>query len=122
MSILSGQTQLGVRPDLLRRWKHTLEAAGQVATPPIKDYEEAYRRLQRENAQLRQEREFLEKATVGSTDRGGGRRIGVATGVRLGATSDYEQGRNGDDRSPEHRLTFQLGVAVRRRTRSRSGN
>ena len=80
--------QLGVRPDLLRRWKHTLEAAGQVATPPIKDYEEAYRRLQRENAQLRQEREFLEKATVGSTDRGGGRRIGVATGVRLGATGD----------------------------------
>lgn len=56
--------QLGVRPDLLRRWKHTLEAAGQVAKPPVKDYEAAYRQLQRENAQLRQERSFLKKAAA----------------------------------------------------------
>ena len=56
--------QLGIRPDLLRQWKRTLEAEGRVAKPPVKDYEEAYRRLQRENAQLRQEREFLKKAAA----------------------------------------------------------
>lgn len=54
--------QLGVRPDLLRQWKHALEAKGRIAKPPVKDYEEAHWRLQRENAQLRQEREFLRKA------------------------------------------------------------
>jgi transposase len=49
--------QLGIRPDLLRQWRRTLEAEGRSPKPPVKDYEEAYRRLQRENAQLRQERE-----------------------------------------------------------------
>lgn len=56
--------QLGIRPDLLRHWKHALEADGKIGKPPVKDYEEAYRRLQRENAQLRQEREFLKKAAA----------------------------------------------------------
>jgi transposase len=56
--------QLGVRPDLLRRWKQNVEANGRLAKPPVKDYEEAYRRLQRENAVLRQEREFLKKAAA----------------------------------------------------------
>lgn len=56
--------QLGIRPDLLRQWKRMLEADGRIAKPPVKDYEEAYRRLQRENAQLRQEREFLKKAAA----------------------------------------------------------
>lgn len=56
--------QLGIRPDLLRQWKRTLEADGQLAKRPVTDYEEAYRRLQRENAQLRQEREFLKKAAA----------------------------------------------------------
>ena len=55
--------QLGVRPDLLRRWKTELrrEASAPV---PVNDYEEAYRQLQRENAQLRQERDFLKKAAA----------------------------------------------------------
>lgn len=56
--------QLGIRADLLRQWRRTLEADGELAKAPVKDYEEAYRRLQRENAQLRQEREFLKKAAA----------------------------------------------------------
>lgn len=57
--------QLGIRPDLLRRWKTTAAAeAAAGAAPPVKDYEEAYRRLQRENAQLRHEHAFLKKAAA----------------------------------------------------------
>lgn len=55
--------QLGVRPDLLRRWKAELQREAS-APPPVNDYEDAYRQLERENAQLRQERDFLKKAAA----------------------------------------------------------
>jgi len=55
---------LGVRPDLLRHWKQTLEQAGAVVRPPPKNQDEEIRRLQREVAVLRQERDFLKKATA----------------------------------------------------------
>ena len=55
---------LGVRPDLLRHWKQTLEQEGAVVRPPPKNQDEEIRRLQREVAVLRQERDFLKKATA----------------------------------------------------------
>ena len=55
--------QLGVRPSLLRRWKRELiQDTGPPA--PITDYEAAYRQLEREIAQLRQERDFLKEAAA----------------------------------------------------------
>ena len=55
--------QLGVRPDLLRRWKTELRRdAGPPA--PVTDYEAAYRQLERQYAQVRQERDFLKKAAA----------------------------------------------------------
>lgn len=56
--------QLGIRADLLRRWQAEVAAQGLVAKPPVKDFEAAYRQLQRENAILRQERDFLKKAAA----------------------------------------------------------
>ena len=53
--------ELGVRPDLLRHWKQGLEAEGAVPRPVAKSLEDENRRLQRENAVLRQERDFLKK-------------------------------------------------------------
>jgi transposase len=56
--------ELGVRPDLLRHWKHALEQDGAVIRPPPKNQDEEIRRLEREVAVLRQERDFLKKATA----------------------------------------------------------
>jgi transposase len=60
---------LGIRPDILRRWRAELGRAGRgtssgagnltVVTP-----EEEVRQLRRENALLREEREILKKATA----------------------------------------------------------
>lgn len=55
---------LGVRADLLRHWKRLLERDGVVGPRPAVSLEEENRRLQRENAVLRQERDFLKKATA----------------------------------------------------------
>ncbi len=63
--------ELGIRPDMLRRWKR--QAAGRAGfaaedvfpgngQPPSQD--EELRRLQRENERLRQERDFLKKAAA----------------------------------------------------------
>ena len=60
--------ELAIRPDLLRHWKQGLEQEGAVGRPPPRDQDEEIRRLQREMAVLRQERDFLKKALVGSTD------------------------------------------------------
>jgi len=56
--------ELDVRPDVLRRWARQLDAqagSGRSDGPPTSADAEV-RRLQRENAVLRQEREFLKKA------------------------------------------------------------
>jgi transposase len=55
---------LGVRADLLRHWKRRLEAEGAVRPRPAASLEEENRRLQRELAVLRQERDFLKKAAA----------------------------------------------------------
>lgn len=56
---------LGIRPDLLRRWRRQLEADPVHAFPGeglLKPGEEEVRQLQRENRRLREEREILKKA------------------------------------------------------------
>lgn len=56
---------LGVRADLLRKWKQEHVAAGLVQEPPreLTD-KERVRQLERELAVVRQERDFLKKATA----------------------------------------------------------
>lgn len=56
---------LGVRADLLRKWKQEHLAAGLVQESP-RDLTEAerVRQLERELAVVRQERDFLKKATA----------------------------------------------------------
>ncbi len=56
---------LGVRADLLRKWKHEQRAAGLVQDAPRELTEaERVRQLERELAVVRQERDFLKKATA----------------------------------------------------------
>ncbi len=56
---------LGVRADLLRKWKQEHRAAGLVTEPAraLTESERA-RQLERELAVVRQERDFLKKATA----------------------------------------------------------
>lgn len=56
---------LGIRPDLLRKWKQDQVAAGLVSAPArtLTDAERI-RQLERELAVVRQERDFLKKATA----------------------------------------------------------
>jgi len=56
---------LGVHPSLLLSWRRKLEAANEptgVKTP--ESLEEENRRLRRENASLREDREILKKAAT----------------------------------------------------------
>lgn len=56
---------LGIRPDLLRKWKQELVAAGAVKAAAREVTEtEQIRQLQRELEVVRQERDFLKKATA----------------------------------------------------------
>ncbi len=58
---------LGISANLLARWKQQLEADGVEAFPGkghLKSDDEAVKRLEREVARLRQENEFLKKATA----------------------------------------------------------
>ena len=57
--------ELGVRPDQLRKWKQEQLAAG-VVTEPARALTESerVRQLERELAVVRQERDFLKKATA----------------------------------------------------------
>lgn len=64
-SISELERELGITPGLLAKWKQRLKVDGQQAFPGkgrLKEDEELIRRLQRENEQLRQEREVLKKA------------------------------------------------------------
>ena len=60
--------ELAVRPDMLRRWARQLDGrpavGGRVGAGPVPNGEPEVRRLQRENAVLRQERDFLKKAAA----------------------------------------------------------
>lgn len=55
---------LGVRADLLASWRRQYEAEGVVPARATSSVEEENRRLQRENAVLRQERDFAKKAAA----------------------------------------------------------
>lgn len=58
------ERDLGITPGLLAKWKQRMKADGAQAFPGkgrLKEDEELIRRLQRENEQLRQEREVLKK-------------------------------------------------------------
>ena len=56
--------ELGIRGDQLRHWKQRLTRAGTESPPPGESPEEELRRLRREVAGLRQERDFLKKAAA----------------------------------------------------------
>ena len=63
--------EVAVRPDLLRRWARQLEGrraapagVGEVAGGVLPSLDAEVRRLRRENAVLRQERDFAKKAAV----------------------------------------------------------
>ena len=59
--------ELGVHATVLRRWKNQVVVDAQTAFPGngrMRDPEEELRRLQRENAQLRAERDFLKKTAA----------------------------------------------------------
>lgn len=57
--------ELGIRADLLRKWKQEQLAAGVVTAPARAPTEgERVRQLERELAVVRQERDFLKKATA----------------------------------------------------------
>lgn len=63
--------ELGIRPDMLRSWKRQAEGwAGFAAVDvfpgngQVPSQDEELQRLRRENEVLRQEREFLKKATA----------------------------------------------------------
>ena len=64
--------ELGIRPDMLRKWKNKFESDGQQAFPGsgrLKQDEEETRRLRRENERLRMERDILKKAVAICSDR-----------------------------------------------------
>lgn len=58
--------ELGVRPDLLRHWVPQYTARDETGAPAgvVETPEQELRRLRRENATLRQEREFAKKVAV----------------------------------------------------------
>lgn len=56
--------ELELRPDLLRRWKAELEPEVQDARVEALTPAEELRRLRREVIRLKQERDFLKKATA----------------------------------------------------------
>lgn len=57
--------ELGIRPDQLRHWKQAItRAAGGPAPASGESPEQELRRLRREVAVLRQERDFLKKAAA----------------------------------------------------------
>jgi transposase len=64
-SIVAVARDLGIRADLLRKWKQEHVTQGLVV-PPARDLtpEERIRQLERELAVVRQERDFLKKATA----------------------------------------------------------
>lgn len=65
-SIAAVARDLAVRPDQLRKWKLEAIARGEVAADAGRalSAEERVRQLERDLAVVRQERDFLKKATV----------------------------------------------------------
>ena len=70
-SVTAVARELGVRPDMLRQWKRQAEGRAGRAAPDIfpghgtlTSTDEENRRLRRENAVLREERDILGKATA----------------------------------------------------------
>jgi transposase len=64
-TLAAAARELGLTPDRLRAWERQLTAAGApVGERPPESEAEELRRLRRENVVLRQEREFLKKATA----------------------------------------------------------
>jgi transposase len=67
LSISEAARQLGIGPNLLRKWRQALAAGEKQASPEKKSLtalEEENRRLRAENERLRMEREILKKATA----------------------------------------------------------
>jgi transposase len=63
--VLEVAKDLGVRPDVLRRWKRQVETAGLGAFPGsgrLQPEDEEMRRLRRELQRVREERDILKKA------------------------------------------------------------
>jgi transposase len=56
--------ELDVRPDQLRTWTRQLAPRTSAAAAPVESPEQELRRLRREIAVLRQEREFAKKVAV----------------------------------------------------------
>lgn len=56
--------ELGIRPDQLRHWKQDATRAAGSPAPSGESPEQELRRLRREVAVLRQERDFLKKAAA----------------------------------------------------------
>ncbi len=56
--------ELGVRPDQLRHWKQEFTLAQDSSPAPGETPEQELRRLRRELAVVRQERDFLKKAAA----------------------------------------------------------
>jgi len=64
--------ELGIRPDMLRKWKKKFEADGHEAFPGSgrqKPEDEETRRLRRENRRLQMQLEILKKAVAIVSDR-----------------------------------------------------
>ena len=72
---------LGIHPSLLLSWRRKLAVMNEPSETPNESLEDENRRLSRENAGLREDREILKKAAAGSTDQ---RNIAssVSAGVR----------------------------------------
>lgn len=67
LSVAEAARRLGIRPNLLYRWKSQLATAGTQAFPGTGQQtaqEAELARLRRENEQLRMERDILKKAAV----------------------------------------------------------
>ncbi len=71
VSLVQVGRELGVRPDMLRRWAREVDGRpgasgrdGFLGSGQLPGAEAEVRRLQRENAVLRQERDFLKKAAA----------------------------------------------------------
>lgn len=67
LSVAQVARDLGLHANMLRKWRRQLQSDPQDAFPGkgrMKPLEEEIHRLRRENAQLREERDFLKKAAV----------------------------------------------------------
>ena len=67
LSISEAARQLGIGPNLIRKWRRALETGGKQGSSEKKDQtalEEEVRRLRVENERLRTERDILKKVTV----------------------------------------------------------